>query len=214
VISQITVLNNDYRRMLGTPGYNNNPVGADTMIQFALAKQDPNGNPTNGINRVNLCQPSWSMGAIDDVVKPATIWDPSSYLNMWSVRFSNNGLLGYAQFPSGSGLTGLNNNMGPANTDGVVSDFATFGSIAYNDGSFMLNAPFNRGRTMTHEVGHWLGLIHIFGNGSCGNDYCADTPVHQGMNYGCPVNNVSCFPPTLEMPQNYMDYTNDSCMNI
>ncbi len=104
--------------------------------------------------------------------------------------------------------------MGPANSDGVVSNFATFGSIAYNDGTFMLNAPFNRGRTMTHEIGHWLGLIHIFGNGNCGNDFCADTPVHQDANYGCPVNNVSCVPPTLEMPQNYMDYTNDSCMNI
>src|SRR5690606_932001 len=80
VISQITVMNEDFRRMAGTPGFNTNSVGADTMIQFALAQQDPNGNPTNGINRVNLCQSSWSTTAINTTVKPTTQWDPALYL--------------------------------------------------------------------------------------------------------------------------------------
>ncbi|MCU0349833.1 MAG: peptidase, partial [Flavobacterium sp.] len=121
VQSQITVMTQDFRRMAGTPGFNNNPVGADVQIEFVLAKVDPNGNPTNGINRVNLCQASWSTTAINSTVKPQTIWDSSQYMNMWSVNFSNAQLLGFAQFPDGSGLAGLNPVGGAADTDGVVA---------------------------------------------------------------------------------------------
>ena len=214
VQSQITVMNNDFRRMAGTPGFNNSPVGADTMIQFALAKQDPNGNPTNGINRVNLCQPSWSQADINAIVKPGTIWDPALYMNMWSVNFSNATLLGYAQFPNASGLPGLNFSGGAANTDGVVANYSTFGSVNYNDGTFLLNAPYNEGRTMTHEVGHWLGLRHIWGDDACASDFCADTPTHHGANFGCP-DVIACNSTTVqEMVENYMDYSDDACMNI
>ncbi len=215
VQSQITVMNNDYRKLSGTPGFNTNPVGADTMIQFALAKVDPNGNPTNGIDRVNLCQTSWPTNLINSYVKPLTIWDPTKYMNMWSVRFSNNQLLGYAQFPSNSNLPGMAPSGGYADTDGVVANYSTFGSIAYNDGTFLLNAPYNRGRTMTHEVGHFLGLRHIWGDDTCGTDYCSDTPTHEGSNGGCPPHPKSNNCGTSdEMFENYMDYTNDSCMNI
>jgi hypothetical protein len=213
VQSQITVMNNDFRRLAGTPGFNTNTVGVDTQIQFALAQQDPNGNPTNGINRVNLCQASWSTGAIDSTVKPATIWDPTSYLNMWSVNFSDTSLLGYAQFPDASGLGGLNTSGGAAATDGVVANYSTFGSVNYNDGTFLLNAPYNQGRTMTHEVGHWIGLRHIWGDGSCASDFCADTPTANTANFGCPTI-VNCDSNGNEMVQNYMDYSDDSCMNI
>ena len=161
--SQITVMNNDFRRLSGTPGFNTNPVGADTEIQFVLAKVDPNGNPTSGINRVNLCQASWSTADINSTVKPSTIWDPTQYLNMWSVNFTDQTLLGYAQFPDASGLPGLDASGGNANSDGVVANYATFGGIAYNDGTFLLTPPYNEGRTMTHEVGHWVGLRQIFG---------------------------------------------------
>lgn len=215
VESQITVMNNDFRRQSGTPGHNTNPVGADIMIQFALAKVDPSGNPTNGIDRVNLCSPSWSTADIDGYVKPLTIWDPTKYMNMWSVKFFDEELLGYAQFPSASNLPGLLPTHGYPNTDGVVANYTTFGSIAYDDGTFMLNAPYNRGRTMTHEVGHYLGLRHIWGDSSCGNDYCADTPVHRTANGTCPShpkpNNCGT---ADEMFENYMDYTVDSCLNI
>ncbi|MBF2707115.1 T9SS type A sorting domain-containing protein [Flavobacterium soyangense] len=213
VQSQITVLNQDYRKIAGTPGDNSNPVGADTQIQFELAKQDPNGNPTNGIDRVSLNQTSWSDIDIEATLKPATIWDPSSYMNMWSVKFTDNTLLGYAQFPDGSGLGGLNASGGASNTDGVVSNYDVFGSNDYNDGSFLLDATYNKGRTMSHEVGHWLGLIHIWGDSPCGDDYCADTPVHHDANYGCPTV-VNCDANGNEMVENYMDYTDDACMNI
>jgi hypothetical protein len=213
VQSQITVLNQDYRKIAGTPGDNSNPVGADTQIQFELAKEDPNGNPTNGIDRVSLNQSSWSDIDIEATLKPSTIWEPTLYMNMWSVKFTDKTLLGYAQFPDGSSLGGLSTNGGTANTDGVVSNYDVFGSKTYDDGSFLLDATYNKGRTMSHEVGHWLGLLHIWGDTPCGEDYCADTPVHHNANYGCPIV-VNCDANGNEMVENYMDYTDDACMNI
>lgn len=216
VISQITVMNNDFRKMLNTPGYNTNAVGADVQIQFALAKVDPAGNPTNGIDRVNLCQDNWTRESIEGFVKPQTIWNPNIYMNMWSVSFADASLLGYAQFPSSSGLQGLSANGGLASTDGVVANFATFGSRDYNtNNNFLLSAPYDKGRTMTHEVGHFLGLRHIWGDASCGTDYCADTPTAHTANYVCNTNIASCTDPSImEMVRNYMDYTPDTCMNI
>lgn len=216
VESQITVMNEDYRRMTGTPGFNNNPVGADVQIQFALAKVDPNGNPTNGIDRVNLCQSVFKRDVIEAFVKPETIWDPNQYMNMWSVAFDapDDDLLGYAQFPDGSTLPGLDPINGDAITDGVVAGFYTFGSINYGS-DFMLLDPYNKGRTMTHEVGHFLGLRHIWGDSQCGDDFCADTPVAHHSNFGCSPALPSCTDPlVMEMVQNYMDYSDDACMNI
>ncbi|MBP6588390.1 MAG: zinc metalloprotease, partial [Flavobacterium sp.] len=218
VESQIAVLNQDFRKMLGSPGgESTNPVAADIGIEFVLAKVDPNGNPTNGINRVSMCQPSWSRTEIDETVKPATIWDPTQYMNMWSVEFSGASLLGYAQFPDASGLPGLDASGGNANTDGVVSGYTVFGSKDHDtNNNFLLDATYNKGRTMTHEVGHWLGLRHIWGDATCGDDFCADTPIHHDSNYHCPTTiPLSCDPvPVPEMIQNYMDYTDDACMNI
>ncbi|WP_415329025.1 M43 family zinc metalloprotease [Chryseobacterium sp. MMS23-Vi53] len=218
VISQITVMNQDFRRLVGTPGFNSNVVGADTQIQFALAKVDPNGNPTNGIDRVKMCQSTFKRDAIEAFVKPETIWDPTQYMNMWSVAFAapNTNLLGYAQFPDGSGLAGLNPIGGDSFTDGVVANYATFGSSDFNvNNTFILSAPYDKGRTMTHEVGHFLGLRHIWGDSACGTDYCADTPTAHTSNYTCNPTIASCDNPSVyEMVQNYMDYTNDTCMNV
>lgn len=221
VQSQITVMTQDFRKMVGTRGFNTNAVGADVQIEFVLAKEDPNGNPTNGINRVNLCQASWSTTDINGIVKPQTIWDPTQYMNMWSVNFTDGSLLGYAQFPSSSTLNGLNANGGAANTDGVVAGFRFFGSSDITTGTF--SSPYDKGRTMTHEVGHFLGLRHIWGdNNTCpttntdqDKDFCADTPAASASNSGCPTNANSCpSNPGNDMVQNYMDYTNDACMNI
>lgn len=218
VQSQITVMNQDFRKMSGTPGFG---AGVDTQVQFALAKVDVNGNPTNGINRVNLCDASWSTADINSYVKPTTIWDPTQYMNMWSVNFSDGTLLGYAQFPDASGLAGLNASGGAANTDGVVAGYRFFGSSDLATGSF--SAPYDKGRTMTHEVGHWIGLRHIWGdnatcpatNSSADKDYCADTPAANGPNFGCVVGTNTCTAtPLNDMIQNYMDYTDDTCMNI
>ena len=223
VQSQITVMTQDFRKMVGTRGFNTNAVGADVQIEFVLAKVDPNGNPTNGIDRVNLCQAAWSTTDIDNIVKPTTIWDPTQYMNMWSVNFSNSQLLGYAQFPSSSTLSGLNANGGLANTDGVVAGFRFFGSSDITTGAF--SPPYDKGRTMTHEVGHFLGLRHIWGDNSLpacpdtntylDEDFCADTPAASSANSGCPTGTNSCpSNPGNDMIENYMDYTNDACMNI
>lgn len=215
VMSQIQVLNEDFRRLANSPGHNTNPVGADVEIEFCLAVVAPDGSATNGINRVQTAQATWERTAIESTLKPQTIWDPNNYLNMWTCRFggSSSSLLGYAQFPDNSGLPGMPSNGGSANTDGVVMNFNAFGTNALNDGTFTLNPTYNLGRTATHEVGHWLGLRHIWGDGACSqDDFCNDTPLAGAANYGCPTGNVSCG--SVDMIENYMDYTNDNCMNI
>ena len=214
VLSQIRVLNEDFRRMLGTPGYNTNSVGADIEIEFCMAQIDPNGNSTNGINRVNYGTASFTSNAAVETMKTNTSWDPSKYMNMWSVKFSGGmaGTLGYAQFPSNSGLGGMPANGGNANTDGVVSSFDAFGSQNYAPGTY--NPTYNLGRTMTHEIGHWFGLRHIWGDGNCAvDDFCNDTPSSSTSNFGCP-NIDRCAGGGNDMVQNYMDYTDDACMNV
>ena len=214
VQSQITVMTQDFRRMAGTPGFNTNPVGADVQIEFVLAKVDPNGNPTNGINRVNLCKDNYNVGTtaqiqaeIDTNVKPQTIWDPTQYMNMWSVNWDGSDILGYAQFPS--------NGTSTANSDGVVSGYGFFGSRTIFPGGNYADISYDKGRTMTHEVGHFLGLYHTFQGGCNGaGDNCNDTPAVSAPNYGCPVGTNSCPAAGNDMIENYMDYTDDSCMNI
>ncbi|MCX8112162.1 MAG: zinc metalloprotease [Bacteroidia bacterium] len=224
---QIQVLNEDFRRMPGTPGWNNHPDGADVQVEFVLAKRDPNGNPTTGIVRWNRNTQGWtappySTAYMDGTIKPATQWDPSRYLNIWVANLAS-GLLGYAQFPDASGLLGLpgDEGMGPcnvaANTDGVVMLSSAFGSAL--KGSTGLSAPYHLGRTLTHEVGHWLGLRHIWGDnatpGDCTpDDFCDDTPPCSDPHYGCQANPTSCIPGVRRMIENYMDYSDDACMNL
>ena len=223
VMSQITVLNQDFRRMLGTPGYNTNMVGADVEIQFCLAQTDPDGLATTGINRVNLGTASWATeSSVEGTLKPQTQWDPTRYFNIWVCQFSSNtsaelyGILGYAQFPSSSGLAGLETSGGSANTDGVIIDYRCFGSSAIaNTGTYY--ATYDKGRTATHEIGHCFGLRHIWGDSdTCsGDDYCADTPQANTAHYGCESGSDTCTAdPGNDMVENYMDYSDDSCMNI
>jgi hypothetical protein len=215
VESQIQVLNEDYRRMMGSPGYNSSPVGADTEIEFCLAQIDPNGNPTTGIDRVEVSQSELGYSAIDNMQED-TQWDPDDYMNIWVCNIDPDlGLLGFAQFPNNSGLEGAPNYNGPAGTDGVVISYLYFGSEdIYDDGEYQY--PYNKGRTTTHEVGHFFGLEHIWGTGESNpgcnsSDFCDDTPESNGPNGNC-VEHFSC--DSYDMIENYMDYTNDDCMNI
>ena len=224
--SQIDVLNEDFRKIAGTPGYNTHPYGADTKIEFCLAKRRPNGTAfpagEDGINRVNRNAQGWgappySQAFINGTIKPWSTgtdlggWDPASYMNFWSANISG-GLLGWAQFPT-TILGGMSCAAQSTTTDGVVMLYSSIGksSVTGQPG------PYNEGRTATHEIGHWLGLRHIWGDGGCGvDDYCADTPLSDAANYGCPTTN-SCVDPNgdpADMVQNYMDYTDDACMNI
>ncbi|MCB0620751.1 MAG: zinc metalloprotease, partial [Saprospiraceae bacterium] len=196
VLSQIDVLNADFRRMNADQD-NTWPQAADSEIEFCMASTDPSGNPTNGITRTSTSVTAFS--ANDNMKFNSSggkdAWPAGSYLNIWVCDLSG-GLLGYAQFPGG-----------PASTDGVVIDYAYFGTIG------TATPPFHLGRTATHEVGHWLNLRHIWGDGPCSvDDFVTDTPTSDAANYGCPIGHVSCS--TTDMVQNYMDYTDDACMNL
>lgn len=199
--SQIDVLNEDFRKLNADAG--NTPAAfaglvADVGLQFVLAKRDPSGNATNGIQRKSSTRTTW--GTNDAVKKSSSggldAWPASQYLNLWVCNIGSS-ILGYAQFPGG-----------PASTDGVVITTTGFG----RGGS--ARAPFDLGRTATHEVGHWLNLRHIWGDANCGNDLVADTPTQQTDNGGCPsFPKVTCSNgPNGDMFMNYMDYTNDACM--
>src|SRR5947209_1142000 len=202
--SQIAVLNKDYRKKntdISKVPAAFAPLATDARIQFKLATTDPNGAATNGITRTHTNTVSFSD---DDAVKHAAsgghdAWPADKYLNLWVCPLGG-GLLGYAQFPGG-----------PAATDGVVilhSGFGTSGTAA---------APFNLGRTASHEVGHWLNLRHIWGDdgtGCSGSDFVDDTPNQAGPNFGKPVfPHPSCNnPPNGDMFMNYMDYVDDDSM--
>ncbi|WP_040664724.1 M43 family zinc metalloprotease [Nafulsella turpanensis] len=215
VYSQIEVMNEDFRRMLGTRGYNDDPRGADVEIEFVPALVDPEGNLLKepGIHRYQGPLPAYVLEDIELLIKPATIYDPNRYLNLWTVNFAAL-LLGYAQFPDPAhGLAfGVGCDTGGSNTDGVVQLYSAFGSREkYPEGTYTAN--YDLGRTVTHEVGHWMGLRHIWGDGGCGvDDYCGDTPMAAASNSGCPTGIVSCG--SIDMIENYMDYTYDACMNI
>ncbi|MCB9203232.1 MAG: T9SS type A sorting domain-containing protein [Flavobacteriales bacterium] len=221
VQSQITVLNQDYRRMFDTNGFNTNPVGADVEIQFQLVTTDPNGNPTNGIDRVNYGLEDFKTFSEIDKMKEATIWDPNNYINIWTVNVTDtqteefHGYLGIAQFPVMSDLGGIENENNPAETDGVLIDWKAFGSSDLAGGEYYVS--YDKGRTTTHEMGHFLGLLHVFQGEFCGGsgDYCDDTPVQSTSSNSCLLAKDSCPSlPGVDMVENYMDYTYDSCMNV
>ncbi len=196
ILSQIDVLNEDFRRT-NSDADNQWSQAADTQIEFCLATVDPNGNPTTGITRRSTTKKSFRTN--DDVKKSAKggvdPWPASDYLNIWVCNLSNS-ILGYAQFPGGS-----------ASTDGVVVLYNAFGRVG------TLNSTFNLGRTCTHEVGHYLNLRHIWGDGGCSvDDFVNDTPLSDGPNYGCATGHVSCS--STDMVENYMDYSDDVCMNL
>ena len=203
VKSQIATLNRDF----GAKNLDKSKVPkvwksllVDSKIQFALATKDPQGRKTSGITRTATSVSSFRP---DDGVKSskaggADPWPTDRYLNIWVCNLGQ-GLLGYAQFPGG-----------PSKTDGVVILYTAFGTKG------AVKAPFDKGRTATHEVGHYLGLRHIWGdrNDCSGNDFVADTPPAREANMGKPkFPHVTCNNgPNGDMFMNYMDYVDDAAM--
>lgn len=204
--SQISTLNLDYR--MANPDVANlpdvfRPLAANARIQFSLAPpQDPYGG--GGNDRITRTQTTVVDFTDDDQVKSAATggadpWPSNRYLNIWVCQLRG-GLLGYAQFPGG-----------PANTDGVVITHTAFGTTG------TAAAPFNLGRTATHEIGHWLNLHHIWGDdgGGCnGDDFVDDTPNQGDANFDTPTfPHVSCDNgPNGDLFMNYMDYVDDAAM--
>ncbi len=207
--AQVDQLNIDYANLDNSP-YS---VAADTELRFCLAQQNEDGNNLSepGINRVTAYgDTQQSDTTMDGGIKQATQWDPTKYFNVW-VADLGGGLLGYAQFPSASGLPGLNASGGAADTDGVVVLYSSVGSEANPNPN---GGIYGAGRTLTHEAGHFFGLRHVWGDGGCTvDDYCADTPPAGSANFNCPTGTDSCTGGGVDMIENYMDYTQDTCMN-
>lgn len=213
--SQIRVLNEDFQRLnadtVNTPSQFA-AVAGRLNLQFVLAKQDPEGFATSGIVRVNGGRSVWSMSDNYDL-KRTSYWPAEEYMNIWVCNLADP-YVGYAQMPE-STLQGMETSSTNRLTDGIVIWYKAFGSSA--DGSFNLDPVFDKGRTATHETGHFLGLIHIWGddNNECsGTDYVADTPNQAGRTSGCPSHPRTDACGQVIMFQNFMDYTDDDCMNL
>ncbi|MEX2591909.1 MAG: choice-of-anchor J domain-containing protein [Anditalea sp.] len=205
--AQIDILNEDYRKL--NPDAANIPeefesVAADANIEFVLAKQDPSGLPTNGINRIFGSKEIYTP---DDAVLigQLALWPPEDYLNIWVITLKSP-FLGYSSFPV-SELPGLDFPANTRETDGVTIDYRVFG-----EGGNALSTSL--GRTTTHEVGHFLGLRHIWGDGGCEvDDYVEDTPNQSQSNNTCLATpRITC--DSRDMIENFMDYTPDQCMGL
>lgn len=199
--SQLEVLNQDFNRTnadaTNTPAVFEN-VAANCNIEFCLAQRTPQNEITNGITYTSTDVSSFSLydnRVFHDSLGGKTIWDPSTYLNIYVCDLSS--VLGFASFPGGI-----------PSMDGIVIDFENFGTIGN------LNAPYDQGRTTTHELGHYLNLLHIWGSGSCSDDFVDDTPIQEDHNFGCPAHPSPSCSNNGDMFQNFMDYTNDACMNL
>ena len=192
---QINRLNADFRKTNSDADMT--PVAfptADSKIEFCLAKIDPSNNASSGISRYAF---NGNFDNNETQIKTTTGWDPKKYLNIW-VASTIDGL-GYAYLPSPESLP-------EAEIDGVVVLTSTFG-----DGP-ELEGPYDKGRTATHEVGHYLGLDHIWGNGCNADDGISDTPPQQTENYGCVSHPSPSCSNQGDMFMNYMDYSDDACM--
>jgi PKD repeat protein len=217
ILDQIRVMNEDFS--LTNPNFSQTPdafvpLAADCQIEFRLATKDDLGNCTDGIVRVY--SPKTNEASNDNGVKSVSHWNSYKYLNVWvvksigSISGTSGEVLGYAQFPLGGLLA----------TDGVVVRHDCIGSIGTaTNGQFGVRL----GRTITHEIGHWLGLRHIWGDADCGSDGVDTTPIASGPNYGIcwndyPYNLTSCGRDSTdtsgEMFNNYMDYSDDQCMSM
>ena len=214
VLSQIRVLNEDFKRQnadaVNTPAAFASLAGS-LDIEFILAKQDPDGLPSNGIVRINGGRNGWTIND-NYALKDLSYWPAEQYMNIWVCNLTDQ-FIGYAQHPE-SDLEGLENSSTNRLTDGIVIWHRAFGSSA--DGSFSLDPAFDKGRTTTHETGHFFGLHHIWGDepNCTGTDYVNDTPNQADRTQGCPTHPKTDKCGQVIMFQNYLDYTDDACMNL
>lgn len=216
--SQIEVLNQDYGRKPGTRGFNSSTVGADMEIEFFLATTDDNCMATKAITR-HYYQPKAVFDPNNDeiLIKSFGYWPSDKYLNIWVTSLSG-GILGISPFPNNTSLSGLSDFEVQPELNGPIINHKTVGNRIGT--SAVGSDSYAYGRTATHEIGHWLGLFHPWGSGiGCDTDYCDDTPESNGGNQtknNCAdkFSNCNNNGPVRVMIENYMDYSEDKCMNI
>ncbi len=213
IIEQVETLNNDFRKQEGTLGYNTHALGTDAQIEFRLAEIDPDGNMTDGINRINandIVYESDTEKVFFDYLPYYSYWDKKAYINIWVVPVEPNLILGQSSIPLVD-IPGLKDS-DTTKPSGIMIGSPHFGSSSIEGGA-------NLGRTLTHEMGHFLGLEHLWGkteNAHCMDydDYCDDTPFVSKRTRNCEAQEkLSCIGDTL-LTHNYMDYKNDACMNM
>jgi hypothetical protein len=214
IYSQLRVLNEDFQRRNAdasqTPSEFESVAGS-MDIEFVIARQDPDGKPTTGITRTRGSKSGYSSWE-EYEIKSLSYWPAEDYLNIWVFDFLD--YLGLAQYPV-SNLPGMEGSPDIRETDGMMVQYRAFGSI--DDGNFDLMPQYNKGRTVPHELGHFFGLRHIWGDasGCTGTDYVDDTPNQDGSSSGCPkYPHKTCSPAVSSMFMNFMDYTDDECMNL
>jgi len=218
IASQIKILNDDFRKL--NADFNTNvpaafkPVAADMELAFCMATKTPTGAATTGIERKSVAS-GFDFDTNYYKTAGALAWDTKKYLNIWVGAFTDQDLLGWAYLPDAAG----------APNDGLCIGYQYFG----NTGTVV--SPYNKGRTATHEIGHYFGLEHIWGEADYGDspvksvcgttgwsDFCADTPATYYPYFNKPAignNTYTCVSTTAgAMFMNYMDYTNDSVMGL
>ncbi len=232
LLSQLTVLNEDFNRKnpdtIQTTS-NFKSVAASANIEFRMAAIDPKGKKLTeiGVDRQKISKRIWDLNEFNQQIAPNTIWNPNEYLNIWvidSLTLSGSGYVGYGQFPDidAADLAGLpaSIKLSSANvmTDGVVMDHGNTGAYRIVQTPQLARSRLNQGRTLTHEIGHFLGVRHVFSdNGICEDDFCGDTPIQANSTRlltpcDLVIGRVSCG--NIVMVQNFMDYSHDICMNI
>jgi len=203
--SQITALNNAYRKLNDVSGVPSEfaSLVADVGIEFHLADKDPSNASTTGITRKYVNKDYWGMDPAIDDMKSSSYggvdgWDADKYFNIWICKVDPNAdILAWSSFP------------GEADSiDGVVCQPQYFGTTG------TVSSPYHLGVTMVHEVGHYLNLNHIWGDGDCSaTDNVADTPSALEANYGTPTHpHTTCS--SNDMFMNYMDYCDDSALSM
>jgi Pregnancy-associated plasma protein-A/Secretion system C-terminal sorting domain len=199
VLDAIRILNEDYNKKNSDTSVVVSPFTnliANVGFKLVLARKDPNGVCTNGINRIY----SYKTGLANDFSK-LNGWDPTKYFNIWVIRdFEDNGVAAYAYLPTSIGGGGGV----PSMYDGIIALYNNFGSIGAAAGGYA--------RTMTHEFGHSFNLLHTWGVGNapgitCGSDFVFDTPTTKGSTSTCNLNLSTCTTGIKENVQNYMDYS-------
>ncbi|SEC81426.1 Por secretion system C-terminal sorting domain-containing protein [Tenacibaculum sp. MAR_2009_124] len=205
ILSQLEVLNEDFRRT--NPDRNDRwPQAGDMEIEFYLTEVDPDGNTSSGITRTFSSKAKWtwddmqnhrmkksSQGGVDP-------WDATEFLNIWICDIDDN-YGGYATYPGGD-----------PSVDGVVCNPNNWGSKDKGTGFYLQNG-YDKGRTATHEMGHFLNLLHVWGDGGCeSDDFVEDTPLASERHSICSTSTSTCG--SLDMVENYMDYTQDACKNL
>ncbi len=211
ILRQIEILNEDFRRKEGTRGFNNHPESADSMIEFVLAKQTVDGKSSNGINRIDATKVTVpDIGYSQNHYAQYDYWPPDQYINIWVTPLPEGVMCLSLGISSGPNTDLPGNDLlavpGPNDAEGMLINWMHFGESE-------IDCHARYGRTVTHEMGHYLGLLHPWAGNNCEfNDFCDDTPAVDRVVHG-DTSFMGC-QGEMVMIENYMNWSEDDVMNV